>query len=264
MSNDISVNEAGTAGAGGRAPLTLALDTATPDRSAALVRGARVLAARTRVRGEAGASTVLLDVDEVLREAGARLEDVELFAAATGPGSFTGIRAGLATLMALARAKKRQAVGVPTLEALAHAARPAERLYAVLPAGRGELFAQLLSAPVEGGVEPLGPAGHVAPAELLRRAEALGGGLKWACGCAPEFAAQLLPAARAAGLEARAAEGAAVEAGAGEWLVVEACGGLAVAVAALAVERVNAVGAAGAAETLRPLYVRPSDAELKG
>jgi tRNA threonylcarbamoyladenosine biosynthesis protein TsaB len=263
MSNDISVNGKCTGDDdGGRAvdwPLTLALDTATAARSVALVVGRRVLAERTRTSREVGASTVLLDVDETLREAGARLEDVELFAAATGPGSFTGIRAGLATLKALAAATGKPAVGVPTLEALAHSARPAEHLYALLPAGRGELFAQLFSAPAEGPVRGVGPAEHVAPAILLARAAKLGGGLKWACGCAPEFASEVLRAGEEAGLSARRGAGGREDAAAGEWLVTEVCGGLAVAVASLA----RLGGVAAGAERLRPLYVRPSDAELK-
>jgi tRNA threonylcarbamoyladenosine biosynthesis protein TsaB len=262
MSNVISVNETKTPAGrgGGRGPLTLALDTATAARSVALVRGASVLAALARAPREAAASTVLLDIDEALRAAGTELREVELFAAATGPGSFTGIRAGLATLKALAAAAGRPAVGVPTLEAVAHAARPAARLLALLPAGRGELFAQLLSAPAAGTVTRLGPAEHIAPAALLEKAAALGGGLKWACWCAPEFAAGVSGAGRAAGLSVRVSEAVSEEAAGGEWLITEACGALAVAVASLALLRVDDAAGPGG---LSPLYVRPSDAELK-
>jgi tRNA threonylcarbamoyladenosine biosynthesis protein TsaB len=262
MSNNISVNE--TPGPSGRRevrePLTLALDTATAARSVALVSGARLLAARTRTPREAGASSVLLDIDETLRAAGASLREVELFAAAIGPGSFTGIRAGLATIKALAAATKRPVVGVQTLAAVAHAMRPAERVLALLPAGRGELFAQLLSAEPDGAIRELSPAEHIAPQALLERGAALGGGLKWACWCAQEFAASLRAAGPFAGIEVRAAEEVFEEAAAGEWLVTESCGGLAAAVASLA--RLSLEDAAEP-EQLRPLYVRASDAELK-
>jgi len=260
MSNETSQGRAGDE-AGGGGPLTLALDTATANRSVAVVRGAQVLALRRREGREAGASSVLLDVDEALREAGARLEDVGLFAAAKGPGSFTGIRAGLATLKALAKATGRPAVGVQTLEALAHQARPGRRLVALLPAGRGELFAQFLRAPAEGPVEAEGPPEHLSPAALLSRGLAAGGGLKWVAGCAQEFAAELARAAAAGGLRVRAAADASEEADGGEWLITEACGGLAVAVASLA--RLQAPDAGSGHGGLRPLYVRASDAELK-
>src|SRR5687767_6109027 len=118
-------------------PLLLSLDTATEERSAAVFRGAVRLALRSNELRAGGAAGVLGDVDGVLREARVSLREIELFAACTGPGSFTGLRSGLATIKALSRTLRKPAVGVPTLHAVAHGARPAGRLYALLPAGRG-------------------------------------------------------------------------------------------------------------------------------
>ncbi|PYS76242.1 MAG: tRNA (adenosine(37)-N6)-threonylcarbamoyltransferase complex dimerization subunit type 1 TsaB [Acidobacteria bacterium] len=123
--------------------LTLSVERATQMRSAAVARGGRPFALRqSEPREGLAAAGVLEDIDRALAEACVRLEDVELFAAANGPGSFTGLRSGLATLKALAVTLGKPLVGVPTLHALAHAARPAERLLALIPAGRGEVFAQ--------------------------------------------------------------------------------------------------------------------------
>jgi tRNA threonylcarbamoyladenosine biosynthesis protein TsaB len=244
--------------------LTLALDTATAERSVALLRGERPLVVRARGQREAGASTVLLDVDEALREAAVGLEEIELFAAATGPGSFTGIRAGLATVKALARTLGRRAAGVPTLHALAHAAGPAERLLAFIPAGRGEFFAQLLAVSPAGEVFEHEPPVHIAPEALLRRAKEHGGGLKWACaGGAATFSEQLREAAREAGLQFGQDACAGLAAKDTEWLLCETRGALAPFVGLLARSRRSRAGGDAEEDPLKALYVRPSDAELK-
>ena len=181
--------------------LTLAVETATEKRSAAVARGRRLLALRSSEPRVGGAAAgVLEEIDRALAEARVRLEEVELFAAAVGPGSFTGLRSGLATLKALAVTLGRPLVGVPTLHALAHASRPAERLAALIPAGRGEVFAQLLGVTSEGVVTELcGPA-HVAPARLLEKMRGLGGGIKFTGGGAFKYFELIREAAEASGL----------------------------------------------------------------
>ena len=88
------------------------------------------------------------DLLELLSELETGLRDVDVFAVCTGPGSFTGLRVGLATMQGLALAMQRQVVAVPTLEALAHAGLErlpsgARRPALVVPwmdAHRGEVF----------------------------------------------------------------------------------------------------------------------------
>jgi tRNA threonylcarbamoyladenosine biosynthesis protein TsaB len=273
MSNDIYVNErprgpSESGGPGGfETALTLALDTATESRSVAVLRGGESLVQVVRGRREAGASTVLADVDEALGRAGVRLDEVGLLAAAAGPGSFTGVRAGLATLKAFAETLGRRAVGVPTLHALAHRLRAGERSVALIPAGRGEVFAQELEGASSGGVRELGPPRHVSPEALLR--EAGGGPLRWVAAGGEGFAERLGAAARAAGLsfrledeEGRTAAGGE-SAGGGTGLTLAVRGALAESVGLLARQWV-ASGRAGRRDALNALYVRPSDAELKG
>jgi len=55
----------------------------------------------------------------LLDQAGVRIEDVDLFAVAAGPGSFTGLRVGIATVQGLAMARRRRVVAGSTLDALA-------------------------------------------------------------------------------------------------------------------------------------------------
>src|ERR1051325_4401729 len=117
--------------------LTLSVETATERRSVAVLRGAQVLSICERELRDGGGAAVLSDIDRALADASVKVRDVELFAAAPGPGSFTGLRAGLATVKALAATLGRPVIGVPTLQALAHASRPARSLCALLPAGRG-------------------------------------------------------------------------------------------------------------------------------
>src|SRR5262245_11974525 len=114
------------------AGLVLALDTATPVATVALVRTDQVLG-ESRSR----ASRVLADADELLRAAGCSLGDLEGIAVGTGPGSFTGLRIGLAAVRGLALALRIPVAGVSTLDALAAGAPGA---LPVIDAQRREIF----------------------------------------------------------------------------------------------------------------------------
>lgn len=110
--------------------LVLGIETATRFGSVALVRGTgrresevEVLAADVRDSGRTHGAMLLEQIDVVLGAAGLDMGAVEAFAVSSGPGSFTGLRVGMATAKALAWASGVPAVAVPTLEAWAmHAA----------------------------------------------------------------------------------------------------------------------------------------------
>jgi len=112
--------------------LILAFDTATDQATSALLDDEEVLGERV-----SRASTLLADVDALLRQAGARPGDLEGLAVGTGPGSFTGIRIGLAAARGLALALGVPAAGVSTLAALAAGAPGA---LPVIDAKRREVF----------------------------------------------------------------------------------------------------------------------------
>src|SRR5438105_5083190 len=124
--------------------IVLALDSSADSVAVAVLRDDEPLAERSwrtpRPTGRGGPQGGLLGVaDATLADARVAPAAVEIVAVATGPGSFNGIRAGIAVAEGLALALDVPAVGVPTLDALAyqHVGR-ARVVCAILPAGRGE------------------------------------------------------------------------------------------------------------------------------
>jgi tRNA threonylcarbamoyladenosine biosynthesis protein TsaB len=241
--------------------LTLGIDTSTEKRSVALMRGGRLLSLCVSGLREGGSAGILSEIDRALDAASVGLREVELFAAAVGPGSFTGLRSGLATVKGLALTLGKPVVGVPTLHAIAHAARPAQRLLAMIPAGRGEVFAQLLGVTAEGRVTEHASAEHLPPARLIDGMAGLGGGIKWAGGGASKFEELIREGAKAAGIEFVVSDDTG-EATDDVWLLSHVEEALARSVAELA-RTLYGGGRESGAESLRAIYVRPSDAELK-
>ena len=128
--------------------LILAFDTATDRATSALVGDGELLGERV-----SRASTLLADVDALVRQAGAHPRDVSGLAVGIGPGSFTGIRIGLAAARGLALALDVPAAGVSTLDALAAGAPGA---VPVIDAKRREVFVPgpKAIAPAELEIEP--------------------------------------------------------------------------------------------------------------
>jgi len=119
--------------------LTLAFDTATSAATSALVRDGVVLA-----EGVSRAVRVLADAEELLEQANAKPRDVQQLVVGTGPGSFTGVRMGLAAARSLAFAMELPLAGVSTLDALA-AGAPGS--VPVIDAGRREVFTLVDGSP---------------------------------------------------------------------------------------------------------------------
>jgi tRNA threonylcarbamoyladenosine biosynthesis protein TsaB len=112
--------------------LTLAFDTATSVATSALVDDGEVLGERV-----SRAQTLLEDVDALLRQGGAHPRDLDALAVGIGPGSFTGVRIGLAAARGLALSLGVPGAGVSTLAALAAGAPGA---LPVIDARRNEVF----------------------------------------------------------------------------------------------------------------------------
>ncbi len=102
----------------------LALDTADRTAGVAVARGGEVLAAVVGAAHRRHGSRLLGLVDACLAAAGVERADLSAVACTVGPGSFTGLRVGLATANGLSAALGVPAAGVSTLEALARAAMP--------------------------------------------------------------------------------------------------------------------------------------------
>lgn len=125
----------------------IALDTTTRGGSVALLENDRVIDELSGDAARTHAERLPADIVSVARAHDVALADVSLFAVATGPGSFTGLRIGIATIQGLAAVGQRRIVGVSALEALAQTASvdlPAGTTIATwMDAHRGEVFAAL-------------------------------------------------------------------------------------------------------------------------
>jgi tRNA threonylcarbamoyladenosine biosynthesis protein TsaB len=221
-------------------PLILSVETATLAGSVALSRGEQILAAFAGDSGASHSNTLLNDIDKLLRESEVDLSEIDLFAIATGPGSFTGLRIGIATVKGLAATLDRPCAGIPTLHAVALAADEFSRSVALLPAGRGEVFAQLFSVS-KGVVTALDNATHISPQKLLDKYSSLENVL-W-CG------------------EGAIANKAVIEKEPG-WRIAPPIPNLATHVATLALQKFRDEELEHP-DAVQAIYVRPSDAELK-
>ncbi|SRR5216684_3436099 len=148
--------------------LILAVETSTRAGSVSLSRGEEVLGAALGNAASSHSTDLLDNIGSVLREGNMRLSDIELFAVTVGPGSFTGLRIGLATVKAFAVCFGKPCVPVSTLAAIAHGAGDSEMTVSVLPAGRGEVYAQAFSVRGE-SVQALDAAAHIKPGNLVER-----------------------------------------------------------------------------------------------
>lgn len=119
---------------------TLTIDTATSITSVGLVLADGHSICAEPIRAANAAQHVVSAVDAVLGAAGINVCGISCIAVGRGPGSFTGLRIGLATALGLSEALAIRVVGVDTLGALQRAAPPLA--VAVIDARRGEVFAQ--------------------------------------------------------------------------------------------------------------------------
>lgn len=122
----------------------LAIDTTSRAGSVAILRGGTIVYEAEGDPDVTHGQRLPADIMRAAAAAGLRIDAVELFAVAAGPGSFTGLRIGIATVQGLAMAHARRVVPVPVLEALARAgAGPARMVGAWMDAQRGQVFAAL-------------------------------------------------------------------------------------------------------------------------
>jgi tRNA threonylcarbamoyladenosine biosynthesis protein TsaB len=180
----------------------LAFDCAGAACSAAVLRDGRVLALKSQAQRHGQAEVLLPMIQATLAEAGMRYADLGAIATTLGPGSFTGLRAGLAAARGLALATGLPAVGVGSLAAAAHAVTAAERAGAAvlvaIDTRREDLFVQAFDAELrEAGPPALADAAGAV-------AQAPPGRLVLAGDAAGRLAAALAAAGRSAALAAAA------------------------------------------------------------
>lgn len=123
--------------------MLLALETSAECGSLALFSGADLLGEALLDEGERHAASLLVCLERLLGARGLALDAVDRIALAIGPGSFTGLRIGLATALGLAFGTDRLLVPVPTLAALATQAPSVGLIAPLLDARRSEVYAGL-------------------------------------------------------------------------------------------------------------------------
>jgi tRNA threonylcarbamoyladenosine biosynthesis protein TsaB len=122
--------------------LLLAIETSGAEPSVALLRGAELVAERRAPAHRPGSETLLPAIDALLRRARCELAAIEAFAVSAGPGSFTGLRVGIATVKGLAFGSGLPVAAVGTLAAVAcRAPRTSAPIVALLDARREEVYA---------------------------------------------------------------------------------------------------------------------------
>lgn len=160
--------------------MLLALDTSTSSAALALVAPAnlaageppRTLAEHNWEVGQRHSVELLPRLEALLSGAGVRWGQLTSVAVATGPGSFNGLRVALSTAKSLCLALDLPLYGVPTLDVAAWGyAYARESLWALLEAGRGQLYAARYPAPAADAAEwgPLSGYEVLTPAELAAR-----------------------------------------------------------------------------------------------
>jgi tRNA threonylcarbamoyladenosine biosynthesis protein TsaB len=150
--------------------IVAAVDTATLQAGVAVWRDGRVLAERRRMV-TTHSDALLVMIDEAFAEAKVAPKEVDAIACGAGPGSFTGLRIGLATVKGLCFALDKPIVMISSLAALA-ARAPDGRTLATLDALKGEVYAGVFD--VSAGVPTLDPAFGgaelvIAPGKLFPR-----------------------------------------------------------------------------------------------
>ncbi len=151
-------------------PLVLAIDTATNCGGVALVDGEGCLAEFVSQSRVTYSRRLLAGIDWLMAEAGKSWEQVDGIAVSLGPGSFTGLRIGLATGKGLAMAAGAKLLGVPTLDALASQAAGACGLVCpVLDARKREVYAAFYRPGADGLLARCGEFLALPPERLCQR-----------------------------------------------------------------------------------------------
>lgn len=223
--------------------LVLALDTTTRQGSVALARNGSVIGAFAGDAAVTHAQRLPGDLVRVLDARGLRIADVDLFAVASGPGSFTGLRIGIASMQALALANGKPLAGISALDAMHEAVSSqlsalSDEVAVWMDAQRGQVFSAIYT-----NGDTREPALVGTPAEILAR---------WGReGIYPRVFAG----------DGALAYRDLIRAAVSNAVIVEPAPPLAPSVARLAELHVRK-GGASSPDAIRPIYIRRADVEL--
>ena len=211
----------------------LAIDTSSDAGSAAVTIAGSTVAEVRLAKSLQHSENLFRSIEFLLSQSALSLADIDLFAAARGPGSFTGLRVGLAAIGGVAFAGQKDSAGISTLRAWAWQVGQEDRIISpILDARRGDIYGALYRRDGEELIELRAPT-VLQPAEWLSQ---IPGGPTVFCGTGTGIIrSEIL--------------------GTPEWKIVDSNPYLAVAVAQLTATQNR--------EPLEPLYIRPSDAEAQ-
>ena len=245
--------------------ITLAVDTTSPGGSAAVLRDERVIGSVSAWTEETYSSRIFRPVEFLLEELVLALGQVDLFAVSSGPGSFTGLRVGLAAVKAWAEVYGKPVVGISALEAIAAQSRASTSiLIPAFDARRGEVYFGFyrregsLAAPV---LALEGEHSVMAPADFLKDVRARLGDTPFTIVTPTPEALAPARGKRNGVPEAEAA--VAVEVGPEGDLQVEVVPNILAPLVGLLAARRARGGITSNSLTLDAHYVRRTDAELK-
>jgi tRNA threonylcarbamoyladenosine biosynthesis protein TsaB len=147
--------------------LILSVDTSSPYASFAITIENRVVASLGGGSGAPHSRTFFANISTLLQLAGLKIEEIDVFAAATGPGSFTGLRVGLAAIKGLARTFDKPAIGINSIDALALSAGMTGLVLVMINAGRNEVYCGLRQVSSDGMLNLISRDRVGAPSSLL-------------------------------------------------------------------------------------------------
>jgi len=151
----------------------LAVDTATPCSTVALTCGSRatgrVLALLSVSSRITHSRRLLVAIDRLLADSGIAKEEIQGFAVGLGPGSFTGLRIGVATVKGLASAAKKPLYGVSTLDVIAANISDRRLICSVIDARKKEVYAAFYRCNDSGEARRLGDIAVLPPDKLVER-----------------------------------------------------------------------------------------------
>jgi tRNA threonylcarbamoyladenosine biosynthesis protein TsaB len=133
-------------------PIILAIDTTSSKASMALSIGQNLAAELAFVTSEKRSANLLNEIDWLLARLDLTINDIDAFSVLVGPGSFTGLRVGLATIKGFAHSLNKPIIPFTTTEIVARACGVSEATCVMLNAYRGEVFLQLFSVNESGEV----------------------------------------------------------------------------------------------------------------
>ena len=162
--------------------LKLAIDTATDVLSVALARDNSVLGECTLDADRRHLELLLPEIHGILSAAGCRAKDINAIVVGTGPGTFSGLRVGIATARGLAQALEIPLRGSSTLRAQAMGlaernCKPGDFILPVIDAKRGQVFSRIYRMEVDGTVTPESDVLCMSPSSLVKKIESEGNGV---------------------------------------------------------------------------------------